>query len=393
MNLLRGYRTEGGSRRRDLRGTSTQRIALVLLLAGGGFGLMATALVEGLPAGGIAHADGGSTIPIPPPSPPASQEIGPMPTRTATPSTNLVELDLGNIHLGTGARIETRGGTAISLTGTRIRLETDSLGDQRMVLPFVLAPGQELQVLEEEASGIAWQPASSEAGGGELLLGLAGRRVPGGLTVELGPLQSNGDQTWAPVLRADLYLGPVELEELGSSIGSVQLSAQLQRLPSNIALDLHTVTPDSGMVTALSEASRDLNMGIASLAYAAEVETGLTDEVAEAVMEMTVTEDWTAAWSQDRVRIGRIGEGRSRRILETTFTGEDPMGRARFRAESPGGFSTFMLIALGELTAGNPSNDRSGTLGFAIGVGALAVVGFSVGAYLLFVSQRQIPSA
>ncbi|MBF8267711.1 MAG: hypothetical protein HW388_1219 [Dehalococcoidia bacterium] len=358
-------------------------LALGLLLTAASIALIMRATPEGLWGSSVAADDGeiGSTVPIPPPKRPTPQPPTPTPLETAVPTSSLVSLDLTNLSLSPGTRVQTTTGDLIPLTNKGIRIEADPAGAQRVVFPFALTPGQEVLAFHDPESGIVWLPSSTGAEGDTLTIPLAGNQGDGGLTIGLGRLQSNGQEAWAPVLGAGLWVS--------SQSGAVQLLAELRSLPSNIALEIRGVAPDSGLVSALDEATSTLSMGIASIAYAVKIETNLDGKIASARVDMAVDEGWARAWPQDRIRIARISATGVGRILETAPGGEEAQGLARFRAESGEGFSTFALVALGELTHRESGSGLPWALGLSIGLGVVALVGLATGAFMLVASGRR----
>ena len=350
-------------------------------------------MIWGIPAGGlrwsgIAAADGGSTIPIPPPERPTPQSITPTPTLSIATANGPVNLDLGNLHLSPSTRAETTEGEIIPFTGSVILIENDSSGDRRVVLPFALTPGQEMLPFHDPESDITWLPSPTKAEGHALTIPLAGGRIPGTLTIRLDTLQGDGHKATATVLGATLDAGPVEMATLGET-GAIRLSAELHRLPSEVALVVQGAARDAGLISALNGAVGVLNMGVAAVAYAARIETNLSNEIASASIEMAVEEEWAAAWTRDSIRIVRLSADGQGNILETTFVGKNVPGQARFEAQSPEGFSTFALIATGELTSGKSSSGSSWILWLGIGLGVVALLALGAGAYLLITLQRR----
>jgi hypothetical protein len=380
-------------RRKDSGKDNGNRGALVLdmLLISACIALIGAAQLGIFSWSSVAAADGegGSTIPIPPPKRPTPSTPTQTPPATAVTHGGLVRLVLTNLSLSPTTIVQTTAGSLIPLTGAGVRVEDGPDGSQRVVFPFVLEPGQEIGSFHDPESGLAWLTASTSAEDGVLYIPLAGGQVPGGLTIELGILQGAGQEAWAPVLRAALRIGPVELGNAGLQGGAVLLSANLRRLPSEIALDVQGVALDSELVSALNEAGGALNMGITSIAYVVEIETGLTDEIPTAVMEMWVDKEWARGWTPDKISIVRISAEGSGRILKTVPVGEDDLGRSRFITQLAGGFSTFALVALGDLTSAESKAGLSWAQWLGIALGAVALAGMAAGTFLLLGQGRR----
>ena len=382
---------EDGARRSRKEQSPSKVLALDLLLISVCIALIATAQPDVFSKSIVAHADdeGGSTIPIPPPDRPTPEHPTQTPPETAVPITNQVRLDLTNLSLSPTTSVQTMEGALIRVSGSGIRIEADSSGAQRAIFPFALTTGQAVTSFHDTDSGLVWLAASSRAEGGALEIPLTTGRVPGGLTMKLGALQGNGQEAWAPILRAALRVGPVELESGRQQSNAAQLWADFHRLPPEIVLDVQEVALSSGLLSSLDEAVRASNMGIASIAFAVEVEADLSDEVSMAVMEMRVDNEWARGWGPDRMSIVRISTEDGARVLETTTEGEDQLARAGYTAQSPGGFSTFVLVALGELTSEESGSALSRAQWLGVGLGAIAMAGLAAGAFLLLANGRR----
>ena len=337
-----------------------------------------------------ADGEGGSTIPIPPPKRPTPSVPTQTPLATLVPNGTHVGLSLTDPSLSPATIVQTTSGSLIPLTGANLRVEGRPNGAQQVVFPFVLEPGQEIASIHDPESGTDWTPSPTEAGSGTLTIPLAGGQVPGDLTIDLGIFRGDGQETWAPVLRAALRVGPVEMESSGVQNRVVTLWADLNSLPPEIALDLRGVALDSALVSALAEAAGALKKGIASTAYAVQVETDLSNEVSTAVVKMRVDGEWARAWTPDRIAIVRVSTEDGTRVLETTYdSGSDP-GMTRFTAQSVGGFSTFVLVALGDLTSEESGAGLSWAQWLGIGLGAVALAGLAGGAFLLLGPGRRV---
>ena len=188
------------------------------------------------------------------------------------------------------------------------------------------------------------------------------------------------------VLGASLAVGPVEVAE---SNGMVRLAAELRRLPTELALDIQSVALHGGLVSALGEAAREVNMGVATIAYGARIDVDLTSEVASAIIDMAVDETWAETWPADRVRIIRIDSGGRGSILETTPTGEQALGQSWFSADSPNGLSTFALVALGDLVSGESRSEPPWLLWLGAGLGAVALLGLATGLFLFAAPMKR----
>jgi hypothetical protein len=297
-----------------------------------------------------------------------------------------------NLSLSPSTTVQTTDGTIVPLTGSVIRIETDTSGTSQATFPFVLTLNQGIRAFQDPGSGIAWLPASPGAEGGVLTVPLPIGQIPGIVTIRVGPLQGNDQHTTAPVLEIELAAGPVEVETVGLQGGTVGVLAALHQLPPHIAIDIQAAAFDSGTALVDSDGADLLLMGVAAIANAVQIETNLSEEIATASIEMAVDRAWAGAWPMESIRIVRVGAGDTGRVLETAFVAEDSLGRARFRADSLEGFSTFALVALGKLTAQESESGPPWGLWLGAGLGTLGVVGLAIGAFLLMSSQRRRPN-
>jgi hypothetical protein len=346
--------------------TLVSLVALDLFLVTASMAMIALHPGEGLPEGvwwkSVAAADGGggSTVPIPPPERPTPRTPNGTAAETPTPSGVLIDLTLADI-------------------GLRILPEPNPLAEQQVA--FLFPPPPE--------SGIDWRATPPPGEGGVLTITLAAGKVPGALRIELGPLQINGQEAIAAVLGIELDVGPLEVERTGFQPGIVRLIAELDRLPPRILIDVQDVLYDSGMIAAVNEAANMVDMGVVAVAHAAKIDTNLAAEIASATIEMAVDKGWAKAWPSGRVLVARLGQDGNGHVLKTTPLPEDASRLSQFRAESPEGFSTFILVALGEMTTRERESGPSASLWVGVGLGAVGLVGLAMGAFILMSSQRR----
>ncbi|MEE9199565.1 MAG: hypothetical protein V3U26_07205, partial [Dehalococcoidia bacterium] len=269
-------------------------------------------LAQGL--GRAAAEDGNdvkSTVPIPPPEPPTPAPAGPDNLEAGDEPGRLIASGLSVLNIGPGTLVRAMDQTTILLTGSEIRLEADADGAQIIVFPLDLAPGQELGEFRDLESGIVWESTSPE-GHGTLTIPLARDGVSAVLVVQLGPNQSVDGGVQARVLGAVLDIGPVDVEVAGSEPGTVAMAISLDRVPSEIVVELRGVILGAGLVSAISQAAEGMAMGVAATAYAVGVEVDVEGLMASAGIEMGVAKRWADVWARDRIHIARIDdEGRA----------------------------------------------------------------------------------
>ena len=187
-----------------------------------------------------------TSTPVPPtatPSPPTSTPVPP--TLTPVPATSVpptaaatgptvteqstqgrIEVGLSVVRIDLGASLQGTDAVPVPITGGAMELREDASGNQQLILPIGLAPGQSLAAFQDPNSGISWRPSED---GGELKLPLMGTDLPGTLTIRLGPLEGNGQSTVAPVLGVAISVGPFNAMSPGSQPGMVQIEAGLSR--------------------------------------------------------------------------------------------------------------------------------------------------------------------
>lgn len=391
MILRPGQVGRGATGKRAARIRLAFVVVLVMLFIITSLGLAVRAPAQDVPWGSVpaAAGDGGSTVPIPPPERPTPQGATATPSEAAAPTGRVVDMRLDSIGLGSDLMVRTADGIRVSLTGSNVLLEGDVAGAQRIIFPFALPPGQGVMAFQDPESGIGWLPGSKEGEGGTLTIPVAVGQVPGILTVRLGPLSGDGQQAEAPVLGVSLAVGPVELDEASlRGSASVRLLADLEKLPSELFLNVQGVTLDSGYMASINEAVEGLELGVADVAYATEVLFRPGDAVTSASIEMSAEKTWADAWPGDRIRFVRVDAKGESSILETTLANEDISGRAWFRGKSPEGFSTFALVALGELATQETTSGLPWAFWVGIGLGIVGLVGLAGGVLLLVSSRR-----
>ncbi|MBP7299589.1 MAG: PQQ-binding-like beta-propeller repeat protein [Methanoculleus sp.] len=109
-------------------------------------------------------------------------------------------------------------------------------------------------------------------------------------------------------------------------------------------------TPDAAAGNAFALAAAENGKEITALAYTMTVmRTNLEngEDIAGAVIRMTISPEWVEEHGgADVVRIVRSAEDGTHEILETRLAGTDANGNLIFEAVSPGGLSTFGLLAV-----------------------------------------------
>lgn len=361
---------------------------------------LSSALAVGSPMPIVATADGGSTIPIPPPAAPTPQTVTPgaIPTRTAVPTQEPTALDLTNLQLGPGAAAISLQGTDVPLTGDPIRVETDAQGKQRVMLPLDPSVLRYPMSLVDPGSGVSWRylgpgaTARLPLGGGILTIPLVGARVRGTLSVETGPLVRDGQDTdtYATVVGVVLEANTKEME--GTNIGElgVRLSMGLEKIPDSLAMDIRDVAPNPRVVASISRAAEVSELGVASVAYAVEVDLQLEAGITSPTIELVAAEQWADTWPSDRIGIARVSAEGVGSLLETTLLDGESGTGVRFMAASPEGYSTFALVALGALTTGvEESPGPTWSTWPGVGLALVALAGLGAGTYLIMAQRRQ----
>ncbi len=132
-----------------------------------------------------------TSTPVPPtatPSPPTSTPVPP--TLTPVPATSVpptaaatgptvteqstqgrIEVGLSVVRIDLGASLQGTDAVPVPITGGAMELREDASGNQQLILPIGLAPGQSLAAFQDPNSGISWRPSED---GGELKLPLMG---------------------------------------------------------------------------------------------------------------------------------------------------------------------------------------------------------------------------
>ncbi|WP_292491112.1 PQQ-binding-like beta-propeller repeat protein [Methanoculleus sp. 10] len=160
--------------------------------------------------------------------------------------------------------------------------------------------------------------------------------------------------------RVTAAISPVsgEIEGLGTVTASLDLN--LTGIPAadgrlDIALN---ATPDAATANAFTLAAAEKGEEITALAYTMTVtRTNLEngEDIAGAVIRMTISTGWVEEHGGvGALRIARSAEDGTYRILETRVAGTDENGNLIVEAVSPGGLSTFGLLAV---AAAPPAQD------------------------------------
>ncbi|AGB01873.1 DUF2341 domain-containing protein [Methanoregula formicica] len=167
------------------------------------------------------------------------------------------------------------------------------------------------------------------------------------------PLQSNGAyQTTAISSKGRVSITPMKAE-LSATMpeAKAKWSAEIVSDPDGggrISTSLATEIPASA-ISSYNTALSPRSLEIASVAYAMNVEEddriGTTKD---GVIEMTAPQAWVSEnGGINQVKIFRIGNDGSAGLLSTAFSGYDhETGYLTFRAESPDGLCTFILLAV-----------------------------------------------
>lgn len=334
----------------------------------------------------------GSTIPIPPPEPPTPGSPTQTSTKVYLPRDELIYLNLRNIDLGPSTSTQINESNIVQSHNYAIRLEDDAHGNQVVTFPFSLTSDQEIRVFEADQNHITWASSSSASMSSNLKIILSSDLVgqtQGDLLIELGPLLSNGSRASAIVLGAKLTLGPLEFEQLGSKTGTIHLSADLHKLPMELALDVQGIVTDPMVRLNIDEAAVALGMGVAAVDSIVKVETNLVDEITSSKIEIGIDQSWAMEWTHEKIHIVSIGTGGIGRILDTTSLHEADSRQVSFIAESNEGFSTYALVALGQPSVIATNKDFDWILWLAIGLGSIASIGLATGVLLLKKLSKQ----
>ncbi|MCT8336492.1 DUF4430 domain-containing protein [Methanoculleus sp. Afa-1] len=207
---------------------------------------------------------------------------------------------------------------------------------------------------------------------------------------------------------------PISREIEGVGVVAASLDLNLTGIPAaDGRLDIaFNATPDAAAGNAFTLAAAETGDEITALAYTMTVtRTNLEngEDIAGAVIRMSVSPEWVEEHGgADAVRIVRSAEDGTHEILETHLAGTDTNGNLIFEATSPGGLSTFGLLAVRAapevqetpaVTATTPVSGTpaaAGTLAgappslsspfIAVGVGAALLIG---AAYLIIRWRRE----
>ena len=160
--------------------------------------------------------------------------------------------------------------------------------------------------------------------------------------------------------RVTAAISPVsgEIEGLGTVTASLDLN--LTGIPAaDGRLDIaFNATPDAATASAFTLAAAEKGEAITALAYTMTVtRTNLEngEDIAGAVIRMTISPGWVEEHGgAGALRIARSAEDGTYRILETRVAGTDESGNLIVEAVSPGGLSTFGLLAV---KAASPAQD------------------------------------
>ena len=141
-----------------------------------------------------------------------------------------------------------------------------------------------------------------------------------------------------------------EIEGLGTITASLILN--LTGIPAaDGRLDVaFNATPDAAAGNAFALAAAENGKEITALAYTMTVtRTNLEngEDIAGAVIRMTISPGWVEEHGgADAIRIARSAEDGTYQVLETRVVGTDESGNLIVEAASPGGLSTFGLLAV-----------------------------------------------
>ncbi len=178
-----------------------------------------------------------------------------------------------------------------------------------------------------------------------------------------------------------------EIEGLGTITASLILN--LTGIPaSDGRLDIaFNATPDATAGNAFTLAAAENGKEITALAYTMTVtRTNLEngEDIAGAVIRMTISPGWVEEHGgADAIRIARSAEDGTYQVLETRVAGTDENGNLIVEAVSPGGLSTFGLLAVRAAPAAQDTHAIAAT---SAAPGASSVAGTPAEASPLIIS-------
>ena len=213
------------------------------------------------------------------------------------------------------------------------------------------------------------------------------------VTIRTDGLTKTGDVSTGNVTGVQLESSPIRAD-LGSDIGNVSVGFNAS---------MNSYNPDLGITTAIYDqpsgdaaksftlsAAKD-GLAITSTAYAVYfTKTNPTENISNAVLQMTVSPAWVNAnGGRDAIRVFRQDDDGNAKVLPTTYLGLDADDMMVFEAISPGGFSSFAVVAIKAVDASTSvpetSSSSSGGGGrSAIGVGAAEKIKAGETATLMF---------
>lgn len=346
---------------------SRLRAGLLCLLLGAGATVVALAAPGRAPWEQAEAQQGGiSTVPVPPPDRPTTgaPTAQPLPQLVLTPGGDGLSfrLDLGKISLGSAAIIQSATGAPVLVLPRPIRIDPAPGDTQELVLPVVLPAGHDLRAFQDAATGIVWSPARDASQGAVLTIPLEGSQGTASLVLRTKRLAGGGLEAKAAINSAAIVVGPVAIQ--GAATGSVRLDAGLRRVPASLEVRLRPAELGDQDGERLAGSAAAEGLRVADLGPAAAIDTSIADLLVTPVIEMAAAGPWAERWDAARVRVARVtAEGVS--LLPTTAAGPGAGGQVRFRAESSGGLSTFVLVALAPVQA-PPAKTEPGNGSFTV---------------------------
>ncbi|MGB4578560.1 MAG: DUF4430 domain-containing protein, partial [Methanoculleus sp.] len=172
------------------------------------------------------------------------------------------------------------------------------------------------------------------------------------LTIAAKNINTKGDVASGLIESVTAAIAPVSRNIEGVGIVTASLDLNLTGIPAadgrlNITFN---ATPDVATANAFTLAATEENEEITALAYTMTVtRTNLEngEDIAGAMIRMTINPEWVEEHGgADALRIARFAEDGTYQILETRVTGTDEGENLIVEAISPGGLSTFGLLAV-----------------------------------------------
>ncbi|MDK2990510.1 MAG: hypothetical protein PWR16_2039, partial [Methanoculleus sp.] len=189
-----------------------------------------------------------------------------------------------------------------------------------------------------------------------------------GLTMVLAAQNINEQDSTATGLIESVKVSfePVSANISTTGLVAASLDLNLTGIPGDGRIEIClNETPDASAASAFHLAAAENGEEIDAIAYTMTVtRTNLEngEDIAEAMIRMTVSPTWVEEHGgMDAIRIVRSAEDGTYEVLDTRPAGTDGNGNLIFEAVSPGGLSTFGLLAVTEAPAPQSSPARTVT--------------------------------